>query len=121
MLALPTTNQNRTNTEAQAIAHMKYFIIMGTFLQSKMKGWYKMSRNEILDKVFEATAKLELMQVLLGDLIDTVEDRDAKTPEGAMYFASQQDKIGSFLHIALDGVFYSIKLLEETQQKGGTE
>ena len=80
-----------------------------------------MSRNEILDKVFEATCKLELMQVLLGDLINTVEDRDAKTPEGAMYFASQQDKIGSFLHIALDGVFYSIKLLEETQQKGGAE
>ena len=77
-----------------------------------------MNENFIFDKIFEATGKLELMQVLLGDLINKVEDREAKTPEDAMYFASQQDTIASFLHIALDGVYDSIKILEEAQ-KGG--
>lgn len=78
-----------------------------------------MSVNDILDKVFEATAKLELIQVLLGDLINKVEDREAKTTENAIYFAVQQDTIASFLHIALDGVYDSIKLLEEVQKKEG--
>lgn len=78
-----------------------------------------MNENYIHDKVFEAINKLELMQVLLGDLINKVEDRDAKTVENAIYFAVQQDTIASFLHIALDGVYDSIKLLEETQRKDG--
>lgn len=75
-----------------------------------------MSKNDILNKVFDATAKLELMQALIGDLINKVDEKDAKTSEGAMYFASQQGTISSFLHIALDGIYDSIKLLEEAQE-----
>lgn len=119
MLVLPTTNQNRTNTETQAKAHMKILSFGVLSCNQKLKGWYLMNENYILDKVFEANAKLELMQVLIGDLINKVEDKKADTPESAIYFASQQDTIASFLHIVLDGIFYSIKLLEEAQEKGG--
>lgn len=78
-----------------------------------------MSVNDIIDKVFDATAKLELMQTLIGDLINKTEKINSDTPESAMCFAIQQDTIVSFLHIALDGICDSIKLLEEVQKKGG--
>ena len=78
-----------------------------------------MSENYILDKIFEASGKLELMQALIGDLINKVEKKKADTPENAIYFATQQDTIASFLHIALDGICDSIKLLDEAQEKGG--
>lgn len=78
-----------------------------------------MRENYILDKVFEANAKLELMQALIGDLINKTEKIKSYDEESAMYFASQQDTITSFLHIALDGICDSIKLLEEAQEKGG--
>lgn len=78
-----------------------------------------MNENYILDKVFEANAKLELMQALIGDLINKTEKIKSYDAESAMYFASQQDTITSFLHIALDGICYSIKLLDEVQEKGG--
>lgn len=78
-----------------------------------------MNENYISDKIFEATGKLELMQTLIGDLINKVEKKNADTVKNAMYFAGQQDTIASFLHIALDGICDSIKLLEEAQQKGG--
>lgn len=67
------------------------------------------------DNIFEATAKLELMQTLTADLINKVEHTKADTPERAMYFATQQDTIADFLHILLDGIFDSIQILEATE------
>ena len=78
-----------------------------------------MKDNYVSDKIFEASAKLELMQALIGDLINKTEKIKSYDAESAMYFASQQDTITSFLHIALDGLCDSIKLLEEVQEKGG--
>ncbi len=63
-----------------------------------------MAKNEMADKMFEATAKLELMQTLIGVMINMVEEREVVTAEDAMYFAHQKDTIGNLLHIALDGV-----------------
>lgn len=71
--------------------------------------------NELLNEVFEVSGNLELTQELIGVLINMVEDRDASTPNGAMYFASQQDKIGALLHIALDYIFNARKSLDELQ------
>lgn len=72
-----------------------------------------MNGNYIYDKIFEASAKLELMQALIGDLINKTEKMRVDT------FAVQQDTITSFLHIALDGICHSIKILDEAQEKGG--
>lgn len=63
-----------------------------------------MAKNEMADKMFEATAKLDLMQTLIGVMINMVEEREVVTAEDAMYFAHQKDTIGDLLHIALDGV-----------------
>lgn len=71
--------------------------------------------NEILNEVFEVSGNLELTQELIGVLINMVEDKDVSTPDGAMYFASQQDKIGALLHIALDYVFNAKVSLEKLQ------
>lgn len=72
-----------------------------------------MRTNEIYDKIFEASAKLELMQALVGDLINKAEKMRAET------FTVQQDTITSFLHIALDGICDCIKMLDEAQGEGG--
>ena len=71
--------------------------------------------NELLNEIFEVSSNLELTQELIGVLINMVEDRDASTPNGAMYFASQQDKIGALLHIALDYVFNARMALDALQ------
>ena len=71
--------------------------------------------NEILNEVFEVSGNLELTQELIGVLINMVECRDTRTPDGAMYFASQQSTIGALLHIALDYVFNAKVSLEKLQ------
>lgn len=71
--------------------------------------------NKILDEVFEVSGNLELTQELIGVLINMVEDKDVSTPDDALYFASQQDKIGALLHIALDYVFNAKVSLEKLQ------
>ena len=48
-----------------------------------------------------------------------VEDRDASTPNGAMYFASQQNALAALLHIALDYVFNAKVSLEKLQDGKG--
>ena len=63
-----------------------------------------MTKNDILDQIFVATSKLELMQTVLGVLINTVEKEEANTQEKALHFAANQDMISDFLHITLDGV-----------------
>lgn len=70
-----------------------------------------MSKNDILDQVFTATSKLELIQTVLGVLINTVEKEEANTQEKALRFAANQNMIGDFLHITLDGVFFAIQTL----------
>ncbi len=79
-----------------------------------------MSKNDMLDTVFDATCKLELMQTMLGVLINMVEKIDVKTPEQAMEFAVNQNVIDDFLHITLDGVNYATQILNDLQ-KGGVE
>lgn len=77
--------------------------------------------NDMQDNVFEAVCKLELMQTMLGHLINMVEDGgEINTQEKAIHFASKRDIIGDFLHITLDGVFYAIQKLNESQE-GGAE
>ena len=49
-----------------------------------------MAKNEIADKVFEATVKLELMQTLIGVMINMVEEREVSTPEDAMFFCKPE-------------------------------
>ena len=71
--------------------------------------------NEILDEVFEVSGNLELTQELISVLINMIEDKDASTSDGAMYFANQQNTIGALLHIALDYVFNAKVSLEKLQ------
>ena len=78
-----------------------------------------MAKNEIADKVFEATVKLELMQTLIGVMINMVEEREVSTPEATMFFASRKDTLRDLLHITLDGVVEAKSVLSETEQKGG--
>ncbi len=85
-----------------------------------------MSKNDILDQIFAATSKLELMQTVLGVLIETVEKEEANTQEKALHFAANQNMIDDFLHITLDGVYFAIQTLNEAyndseQDKGRKE
>ena len=75
-----------------------------------------MSNNDILDQIFTATSKLELMQTVLGVLINTVEKEEANTQEKALHFAANQNMIGDFLHITLDGVCFAIQTLNEVYE-----
>lgn len=72
-----------------------------------------MTKNDILDQIFAATSKLELMQTVLSVLINTVEKEEANTQEKALHFAANQNMIGDFLHITLDGVYFAIQTLNE--------
>lgn len=72
-----------------------------------------MTKNDVLDQIFTATSKLELMQTVLGVLINTVEKEEANTQEKALHFAANQNMIGDFLHITLDGVCFAIHTLNE--------
>lgn len=75
-----------------------------------------MSKNDILDQVFTATCKLELMRTVIETLINMVEDNgEIKTPEQAMDFAYIQGTIDDFLHITHDGVHFAIQTLNELQ------
>ena len=85
-----------------------------------------MDRIDILDQIFTATSKLELMQTVLGVLIETVEKEKANTQDGALHFAANQNMIDDFLHITLDGVYFAIQTLNEAyndseQDKGRKE
>ncbi len=84
------------------------------------------TKNDILDQIFAATSKLELMQTVLGVLIETVEKEEANTQDGALHFAANQNMIDDFLHIMLDGVCFAIQTLNEVygdseQDKGRKE
>ena len=72
-----------------------------------------MTKNDILDQIFAATSKLELMQTVLSVLINTVEKEEVNTQEKALHFAANQNMIGDFLHITLDGVCFAIQALNE--------
>ena len=72
-----------------------------------------MDRIDILDQIFTATSKLELMQTVLVVLINTVEKEEANTQEKALHFAANQNMIDDFLHITLDGVCFAIQALNE--------
>ena len=85
-----------------------------------------MTKNDILDQIFAATSKLELIQTVLSVLINTVEKEEANTQEKALHFAANQDMISDFLHITLDGVHFAIQTLNEAynnneQDKGRKE
>ena len=73
-----------------------------------------MTKNDILDQIFAATSKLELIQTVLSVLINTVEKEEANTQEKALHFAANQNMIDDFLHITLDGVCFAIQILNET-------
>lgn len=64
-----------------------------------------MLKDDILNGVFGAVAKLELMNTLLGVLIDTVEDCKVGTVEENALFASKRDMICDLLHIAVDDIY----------------
>lgn len=81
-----------------------------------------MSKNEILDTVFIATGKLELIKTVVETLINMVEDNgEIKTPEQAMNFAYIQGTIDDFLHITHDGVHFAIQTLDELQKGGASD
>ena len=84
------------------------------------------TKNDILDQIFAATSKLELIQTVLSVLINTVEKEEANTQEKALHFAANQNMIDDFLHITLDGVCFAIQALNEVyddseQDKGRKE
>ncbi len=58
---------------------------------------------------------------MIGVLINMVEKEEVKTPEQAMKFAANQNIIGDFLHIILDGVCYAIQTLDELDEQGDSE
>lgn len=81
-----------------------------------------MSKNEILDTVFIATGKLELIKTVVETLINMVEDNgEIKTAEQAMNFAYIQGTIDDFLHITHDGVYFAIQTLDELQKGGASD
>lgn len=81
-----------------------------------------MSKNDILDQVFTATCKLELMRTVIETLINMVEDNgEIKTPEQAMDFAYIQGTIDDFLRITHDGVHFAIQTLNELQKGGASD
>lgn len=81
-----------------------------------------MSKNDILDQVFTATCKLELMRTVIETLINMVEDNgDIKTPEQAVNFAYIQGTIDDFLHITHDGVHFAIQTLNSLQKGGSSD
>ena len=73
--------------------------------------------NKVLNEIFEVSGNLELTRELICVLINMVEDRDASTPDGASYFASQQDTLAALLHIALDYVFNARMALDALQDR----
>lgn len=77
-----------------------------------------MSKNDILDQVFTATCKLELMQTVLSVLINMVEHEEIDKSEQAMHLAINQGVIDDFLHITLDGVCFAIQTLDKLQKDG---
>ncbi len=78
-----------------------------------------MNKNDILDTIFTATCKLELIRTVVETLINMVEDNgEIKTSEQAMNFAYIQGTIDDFLHITHDGVSFAIQKLDGLQ-KGG--
>ena len=95
-----------------------------TALQERQGG--TVTKNDILDQIFAVTSKLELIQTVLGVLINTVEKEEANTQEKALHFAANQNMIDDFLHITLDGVCFAIQALNEVyndseQDKGREE
>lgn len=80
-----------------------------TALQERQGG--TVERTDILDQIFTAVSKSELMQTVLGALINTVEKEEANTQEKALHFAANQNMISDFLHITLDGVYFAIQTL----------
>lgn len=80
-----------------------------------------MSKNDILDQVFAATCKLQLMQTVLSVLINMVEHEEIDKSEQAIYLAINQDVIDDFLHITLDGVCFAIQTLNELQKGGACD
>ena len=72
------------------------------------------TKNDILDQIFVATSKLELMQTVLSVLISTVEKEEDSIQEKGLFFAANQDMISDFLHITLDGVCSAIQILNKT-------
>jgi len=84
------------------------------------------TKNDILDQIFAATSKLELIQTVLSVLINTVEKEESNTQEKALHFAANQNMIDDFLHITLDGVYFAIQTLngaydDSEQDKGRKE
>lgn len=78
----------------------------------------EMSKNDILDEISTATAKLKLTTTLVGELINIVEKKSVDTPEQAMIFASRQDVIGDLLHIVLDYICYCTECLNKAEKEG---
>lgn len=74
-----------------------------------------MKKIDILDQIFVATSKLELMKTVLNVLLNTVEKEKGDTQKRALYFALNQNMIDDFLYITLDGVCSAIHILNGVQ------
>lgn len=74
-----------------------------------------MKNIDILDQIFVATSKLELMKTVLNVLINTVEKEAINMQGKALHFAVNQNMIDDFLHITLDGVCFAIHILNGVQ------
>ena len=68
-----------------------------------------MRKNDILDQIFTATCKLELMQTVLGVSINMTEKEE---------IVYNRDIISDFLHIALNGICRALEILNKIQENG---
>lgn len=66
-------------------------------------------QDNILDTVFTATSKFELMRTVIGFPINMVEREKSTTAEKAMQFPANSEVMDDFFHIVLDGVHDSIR------------
>ena len=80
-----------------------------------MENVNEMNMVDVLDQVSEATTKLELIKTVLGTTISMVEQKTESTLEQTMFIA-QQEVMGDFLHIAMDGVIYAVETLNKLQR-----
>lgn len=77
-----------------------------------------MDKTQIENSIFDATARLELMQTLLDLTIDTVEEDLSglsKAPV-AVYLTNQRGKIIDLLHIAFNGISDVVGILEKLNE-----
>lgn len=81
-----------------------------------------MTINNIIDKVTEASIKLQIAKETSEHLHDMINEADTSTQENtALFFACNQSTISTFLTVILDYVNDANEMLEEIEESAVSE